>query len=101
MTSFNLTRSLLVVFVPGVVGVAPWVLFLLHAIPEVASLYGSYPVFFQAVVFSLVIVAGTIFEGGCGSRQEVKWDKRREREYPVAANWCLTCSLSTWPAGKR
>jgi len=100
MTSFNLTRSLLVVFVPGVVGVAPWVLFLLHAIPEVASLYGSYPVFFQAVVFSLVIVAGTIFEG-LASRQEVKWDKRREREYPVAANWCLTCSLSTWPAGKR
>src|SRR6476659_11462536 len=100
MTSFNLTRSLLVVFVPGVVGGAPWVLFLLHAIPEVASLYGSYPVFFQAVVFSLVIVAGTIFEG-LGSRQEVKWDKRREREYPIAANWCLTCSLSTWPAGKR
>lgn len=86
MTSFNLTRSLLVVFVPGIVGVAPWVLVLLHAVSEVSLLYRDYPVFFQAVVFAFVIVVGTAFEDS-GSRIEVAWDKRREAEYSVEANW--------------
>lgn len=102
MTSFNLTRSLLVVFVPGVVGVAPWALFLLHAVPEIASVYKSYPVFFQAVVFAMVIVAGTAFEDS-GSRVEVAWDKGREAEYSVDANWWtyLARTIEHEPIGFR
>ena len=86
MTAFNLTRSFLAVFVPGVVGLAPLLLLLVHAVPDAAFLNHEYPIFFQAAVLSIVIVAGTLFDG-LGSRIEVRWDKAREVEYAVDANW--------------
>ena len=48
----TLTRSILVVFVPGVVAAAPWFLWLIQHFPNVTDLYHRFPEAVAALVFA-------------------------------------------------
>lgn len=83
---WTLTRSILAVLIPGLVATAPWFLLLASGRREVAELYGEYQVLANAVVFAAIVVAGSVIEG-IGSQFEARWDRERERELNVQANW--------------
>lgn len=81
----TLTRSLLVVLLPGVVTVSPWLLAL--ALYTEATLgLDDYPALGHALLFACVAVVGSIFED-LGTHIEVHWDRRRETEYSLKDNW--------------
>jgi len=78
---FTLTRSLIVVLVPGIVATAPWILLI-------------------AIYFPLAV--GGVLEG-IGSNLEVKWDKERDSDFDVQENWYkyLALTPSVEPVGFR
>jgi hypothetical protein len=97
----TLTRSLLVVLIPGLVAVAPWLLALEQGVPAALALK-DFPILGQALLFAATAVAGSIFEG-LGTHFEVKWDLEREEEYSVAENWWVYLSRlhDSEPVGHR
>jgi hypothetical protein len=82
----TLTRSLLVVIVPGIVAIAPWLFWAIREWPDVKHLYSSFPVPFNAFALAIVIVTGSVFEG-LGSVLEARWDNEREADHQVKENW--------------
>jgi hypothetical protein len=82
----NLTRSLLVVLIPGGIALFPWVLWLLNSDQQIANFYKTYPQLSWAVLFAAASVAGSLFEG-INSYIEDYWDRKREKQWEVAKNW--------------
>jgi hypothetical protein len=98
----TLSRSLLVVLVPGIVACAPWLLLCAEYAPGISNLYLSYQVLGNALLFALIVIVGSVFEG-LGSRAEVRWDKEREKEFSVQENWYkyLAQTPKSEPVGHR
>jgi hypothetical protein len=86
MPTITLSRSLLVIILPGVVAVAPWLFILLGWVQENSKFYEKYQLPVNVCLIALVVVVGCIFEG-VNSHQETKWDAEREEEYDVEKNW--------------
>jgi hypothetical protein len=82
----TLTRSLLVVLIPGVVAFAPWLLWAVREFTNVGDLYRDFPEAVTVAVFAAVVVFGTIVEG-FNSWIETRWDSEREKDYDVRENW--------------
>lgn len=82
----DLTRSLMTILLPGLVAVAPWLLWLADQFTEIQIAYAEYQVPSQALLFAVVAVAGAILEG-LATCYETWLDKRRERQYEVSRNW--------------
>jgi hypothetical protein len=98
----TLTRSLLVVIIPGLIAIAPWVLWLASKIDGIGELYESYATLIHALMLGLAIIVGSILEGLL-SRLEVAWDKEREKRYQVRKNWFdyLAHQFNAEPVGFR
>lgn len=81
----TLTRSLMTVLVPGLVAVAPW---LVWFVQHTSATFGAdeSAVLANALIFALVVVAGSICEG-LGTYLECRWDKSLESEYQVEEHW--------------
>lgn len=82
----TLTRSLLVVLVPGIVALAPWLLWLVRDYASIAELYREFPQAVAAAAFAAVVVFGTTVES-LNSYLEDLWDAERETQWAVRANW--------------
>jgi hypothetical protein len=84
----NLTRSLLVVLVPGGIALFPWLLLIIFLNPEVGKFYREYPQLAWGMLFAAVVVVGSFFEG-VNSYIENKWDEDEDREsdFPVQKDW--------------
>lgn len=93
---FNLTRSLLVILIPGAVALAPWVLISVHAWPFLANHYQEYPFFVNGLLFGFVVILGTFFET-LGAKFEETWDEKRNEKYQVMENWYKYLSRSIYP----
>lgn len=97
----TLTRSLMVILVPGLVALAPWVMFVMYKWPEAAALYNRHSALTNVGLFAAVVICGAIFEG-LGSVLEARWDKKREREFEVRENWFAYLARATpEPVGHR
>jgi hypothetical protein len=99
---FTLTRSLIVVLVPGLVATAPWILLIAIYFPLALHAYDTHAVAWNALMFALVVVVGSVLEG-IGSNLEVKWDKERDFDFDVQENWYkyLALTPSVEPVGFR
>ena len=82
----NLTRSILVIIIPGGVAVAPWLILVVWTWPSVGELYGTYPLLVNVALFGAVVILGSVLEA-FGALQEVRWDGALEGEYEVSENW--------------
>jgi hypothetical protein len=81
----TLTRSLLTVLIPGLVAVAPWLVFFVqHTSVTFGAEQNS--VLANALIFALVVVVGSMCEG-LGTYLESRWDKDREEQYQVKEHW--------------
>lgn len=98
----TLTRAILVIIIPGLLTLAPWILWLVLQYEEVSSLYKDYSTLINAAIIVLAIIIGTIIEG-LMSFLEVKWDKEHEEKYQVRENWYayLSQQCMTEPIGFR
>lgn len=89
---FTLTRSVLVVLVPGLIAVVPWSLLLAFQMDDLAGLYKTYSVLVNGALVASAVVVGALIESSV-SYVEVRWDREREREYQVRKNWFDYLSL--------
>jgi hypothetical protein len=98
----TLTRSLLVVIIPGLIAIAPWALWLALKIEDLVALYKTYATLINASVLGLAIILGSVLEGLL-SHVELRWDREREKKYQVRRNWFdyLAHEFSTEPVGFR
>jgi hypothetical protein len=97
----TLTRSLLVVLVPGIVGLAPWLLLAVQLWPGLKETYGKYTLPSNAILFAAVVVVGSFFEG-LATILEVRWDKQCESKYAVQENWyAYLARAGPEPVGNR
>jgi hypothetical protein len=98
----TITRSLLVVIIPGLIAIAPWVLWLALKIDSFGELYKSYAGLLNASVLGLAIILGSILEGLL-SNIELTWDREREKKYRVRQNWFdyLAHEFGSEPVGFR
>lgn len=96
----TLTRSLLVVLVPGIVAASPWLLWIVKEWVNAAAVYQAFPNLITALLFAIVVVLGSVFEG-LSTFLEVRWDKERESKYDVTRNWFvyLARTYTTEPVG--
>ena len=97
----TLTRSLLVVLIPGSIAVAPWLLALVQHTSATLGLDQYRPLSY-VLLFACAAVAGSVFEG-LGTFVEVHWDKKREATYAVRENWFkyLSRTFDNEPVGYR
>lgn len=81
----TLTRSLLTILIPGLVATAPW---LVAIVQYTNATFGAdkNQILANALIFSLVAVAGAICEG-LGTYVESYWDGRLEEEHQVQEHW--------------
>ncbi|MCD8522581.1 MAG: hypothetical protein LRY66_05970 [Saccharospirillaceae bacterium] len=84
--NITLTRSLLVILLPGAMFLMPWVVFILSAYPDCLKTYESYKYEYVVVLFGLSVFTGMLLEG-LGASIEVHWDRIREVEYDIKKNW--------------
>lgn len=84
--NITLTRSLLVILLPGAMFLIPWVALILINYPDYLKTYESYKYEFVAVLFGLSVFTGMLLEG-LGASIEVHWDANREVKYDVKSNW--------------
>jgi hypothetical protein len=82
----TLTRSLVVVLAPGIVAAAPWLLWIVKEWENAARLYQAFPSLITALLFAIVVVLGSVFEG-ISSLLEFRWDEEREVELDVKKHW--------------
>lgn len=83
---YTLSRSIMVIIIPGIVALAPWALWVVSKIPNFSSHYSSYATLINSALIGLAIILGSILEGAL-THLEVKWDKQCEKEYNVKENW--------------
>jgi hypothetical protein len=98
----TLSRSLIVVLVPGIVAIAPWTFLFAMNAPRTTSVYDTHQAAGNALLFALVVIVGSVFEG-LGTHLEVWWDNQREKEFEVQENWYvyLAQTPSAEPVGFR
>lgn len=98
----TLSRSILVILVPGIVAIAPWCLLAIMRIPAATDIYQTYQTAVNAVLFALAVVFGSCLES-IGSRREVRWDQQQEQRYNVREAWFtyLAESSPVEPVGNR
>lgn len=82
----TITRSILVVLIPGSIAVAPWLFWAAIQHERLATLYSHYTGAFNFIGLAVIIVVGSVLEGIC-THQEVTWDREREEKYKVTDNW--------------
>lgn len=97
----TLNRSLLVVLIPGVIAISPWILVLLQCTPVPFGL-DKYPAIAYVLLFAAATVVGSLFEG-MTSFAEARWDKERECEFAIRENWLtyLSKTFENEPVGYR
>jgi hypothetical protein len=95
------TRSVLTVFVPGVVAISPWLLALVQHTSATLG-FEEAPTLAHTMLFAVVVVVGTVCQG-FGSYMESAWDKQRDAELQVTENWYayLARPLEHEPVGYR
>ena len=88
----TLTRSLLTVLIPGLVAVAPWLVWLVQ---YTSATFGANEnaVLANALIFALVVVAGSTCEG-LGTYLEHRWDRQLEATHQVQEHWIRYLSYS-------
>ena len=97
----TLTRSLLVVLIPGLVALAPWLLLAVQSWPDLKTTYAEYTGAANVVLFALVVLIGSVFEG-LATHVEVRWDRQRESEFNILENWyAYLASCAPEPVGNR
>ena len=98
----TITRSILVVFLPGIVATIPFVLLFIIKYPALSDLYKEYFYLFNIVLAGNAVIVGSIIEGGV-SHIENKWDDLLDDEYSVKNNWYkyLSLSIDKEPVGFR
>jgi len=84
--NITLTRSLLVILLPGAMFLMPWGLFILISYPDCLKAYELYKYEYVAVLFGLSVFTGMLLEG-LGASIEVHWDRTRETKYDIDKNW--------------
>lgn len=93
----TLTRSLLGVLIPGIVGSAAWLMILAEALPNIHIFYERYPVLGNLTLFAVVVVLGLVIEG-LNSYVEARWDQERERTLGVREFWYAYLAQDAAPA---
>lgn len=98
----DLTRSLLVVLIPGAVALAPWLLCFVSGSPTALTYIEKYQNYALGVAFAITVIVGLTFET-IGTWIEVRWDDEREARFNVAENWYayLANGTSPEPVGYR
>ena len=98
----DLTRSLLVILIPGAVAAAPWLLVLVLYTSATLGYVEKYTTIANAVCFAVAVIAGLICET-LGTWIEVRWDKQREKAHDISENWFayLAHQLPNEPVGYR
>lgn len=98
----TLTRSLLVILIPGGLAVMPWFFYFLSDFDDFGNVYEKYKTLINVITFGVIVVTGTLLES-IVSYQEDLWDKKREEEYKVTDNWYkyLSYTLENEPVGFR
>jgi hypothetical protein len=97
----TLTRSVMVILVPGVVALAPWLLLTVRTWPRLMEAYAAYEAASNAMLFATVVVVGSVLEG-FASWIEVRWDQEREKEFEVRKHWIAYLSrVGPEPVGHR
>lgn len=74
----TLTRSLLVILIPGMISLAPWLLWLVRDFQNPENYYRQYPELVFVALFSASAVSGCLLES-VNTWVEVYWDKRKKR----------------------
>ncbi|MDB5925454.1 MAG: hypothetical protein JWN13_4390 [Betaproteobacteria bacterium] len=82
----TLTRSLLVILLPGFVALAPWAFWFASKVPKFDQIYKTYDILANAMLVGLAILIGCIIEI-IVTHFEARWDKQRDSEFSVHANW--------------
>jgi hypothetical protein len=97
----TLTRSFLSVLVPGLVGVAPWLLALVQHTDATLG-FTEYSSLANSLLFAVAAVAGTIFEG-IGTFVEARWDRKLQESHAVKDSWFsyLARTFQHEPVGYR
>jgi hypothetical protein len=95
----NLTRSLLTILIPGLVAIAPWLLLLLQRTDATLGLK-DYPTIAHALIFSCIVVVGSILEG-MGTFVESRWDQKRNGELDIYGDWYAYLSSTESTVGHR
>ncbi len=98
----DLTRSVLVILIPGAVAIAPWLLCLVLYTSATIGYAEKYTTLANAVCFAAAAITGLVCET-LGTWIEVRWDKKREKEWEIKENWYsyLAHQLSPEPVGYR
>lgn len=93
----TLNRSLLVILIPGVLALAPWISF----VTKHAGFESSSPMVY-VLIFVAATVVGSVFEG-LTSHLEEYWDRTRDADWKVKDNWTtyLAREFRTDPIGCR
>ncbi|MCK5245240.1 MAG: hypothetical protein KAJ90_08215 [Desulfobacterales bacterium] len=82
----TLTRSLLVILIPGGVFMIPWLITIAIVSEKNLSFYTTYSMLFNILGFAMAVIVGMFLEG-FNTFIEYRWDKEREEKYLVAKNW--------------
>jgi hypothetical protein len=82
----DLSRSLLVIIIPGAVATTPWILLLSLKYESLIKFYDDHEVTGNVVLFVLAVLVGSIIEN-LGTIFEVRWDMERESTLNVTENW--------------
>jgi hypothetical protein len=98
----DLTRSLLVVLIPGAIALSPWLLCLVHGSPTALIYIDKYQNYALGVIFAVVVIGGLTCET-VGSWIEINWDKEKESKFDVTENWYayLSNRITPEPVGYR
>jgi hypothetical protein len=86
MIPLTITRAVLVILIPGLLTLAPWVLWSVLHYENMSVLYKNYSTLFNVTIIISAIIIGSVIEG-LTSRLEVRWDEEREEKYNVDENW--------------
>jgi hypothetical protein len=95
----DLSRSLLTILVPGLIAVAPWLLALVEHTSARLS-FSTYPTLAHALLFSVVVVVGSVFQG-LGSILEYRWDQERGKTYDIDGDWYAYLASTEAVVGHR
>src|SRR5260370_14554158 len=82
----DLSRSLLVIIIPGAVATTAWGLLLCFQYPSVIAFYGSHEVTGNIVLFVVAVLCASVIEN-FGTNIEVKWYRQRRTHFDVTENW--------------
>lgn len=96
----TLTRTVLVIFIPGGIALISWILLYLLKVDTEStdSFYQRYSMPINLCFFAAIVIIGTIIEG-VNTHLEVRWDQKREKKFDVENNWYayLSCTPASEP----